>query len=154
MRCAKCGGIIHLDERCEKCGIDYREMLEGISHDEMRRLFKKIEEQENCCGITDLEASLMACELANSSLILPGRFNDDGLGFVQLPGPNKREYIALCTDMDEYRKCFDELTPLTNPWKYQLTLLEGGADGFVINPQGEVCFLEKEYIQRFFLEDE
>ena len=154
MRCAKCGGLIHLDEPCQECKIDYREMLEGISHEEMRRLFKKIEELESGCRNIDLEASLMACELENSSLILPASMDEDNMGFVQLPGPNKREYIALCTDMDEFRKCFDDLTPLTNSWKQQLTLLKGGADGFVINPMGEVCFLEKEYIQRYFLENE
>ena len=154
MRCSKCGGLIHLDEPCQECGIDYREMLEGISHEEMRRLFKKIEELESGCRNIDLEASLMACELENSSLILAASMDEDNMGFVQLPGPNKREYIALCTDMDEFRKCFDDLTPLTNSWKQQLTLLKGGADGFVINPLGEVCFLEKEYIQRFFLENE
>lgn len=154
MICPECGGTIHLDEPCEKCGVGYREMLEGISHDEMKRLFKKIEELEGGCCAIDIEASLMACELENSSLILPARMGEDSLGFVQLPGPRKREYIALCTDMDEFRKCFDELTPLTNPWKRQLTLLEGGADGFVINPLGEVCFLEMEFIRRFFLDNE
>ena len=154
MGCAKCGGLIHLEETCPECGIDYREMLEGISHEEMRRLFKKIEDLECCCESIDLEASLMACELENSSLILPASMDEDNMGFVQLPGPNKREYIALCTDMDEFRKCFDELTPLTNSWKQQLTLLESGADGFVINPMGEVCFLEKEFLKRFFLDNE
>ena len=153
MRCARCGGRILLDEKCEGCGIDYREMLEGISHEEMRRLFEKME-AEDCCGITDLDVSLLACELANSSLILPASMDDDKMGFVQLPGQKNRQYIALCTDMEEYRKCFDELTPLTNPWKYQLMLLEEGADGFIINPQGEVCFLEMDFIKQFFLDDE
>jgi hypothetical protein len=154
MRCAKCGGLIHLDEDCPECGIGYREMLEGISHEEMRRLFKKIDELECECRCIDLEASLMACELENSSLILPASMDEDNMGFVQLPGPNNRQYIALCTDMDEFRKCFDELTPLTNSWKQQLTLLEGGADGFVINPMGEVCFLEMEFLKQYFLDDE
>ena len=154
MRCAKCGGMIHVDEPCQECGIDYREMLEGISHEEMRRLFKRIDDLECGCQSIDLEASLMACELESSSLILPASMDEDNTGFVQLPGPNNREYIALCTDMDEFRKCFDELTPLTNSWKRQLALLEGGADGFVINPQGEVCFLEMEFLKRFFIDNE
>ena len=88
MRCAKCGGLIHLDEDCPECGIGYREMLEGISHEEMRRLFKKIDELEGECRCIDLEASLMACELENSSLILPASMDGDNMGFVQLPGPN------------------------------------------------------------------
>ena len=154
MRCAKCGGMIHIDEKCEDCGVDYREMLEGISHDEMRNLFKKIKELESEHKSIDLEASLMACELENSSLILPASFEEDCTGFVQLPGPKNKQYIALCTDMDEFRKCFDELTPLTNSWKRQLKLLECGAEGFVINPMGEVCFLEMEFIKRYFLDDE
>lgn len=154
MRCAICGGAIDLNETCKGCGIEYDEMLEGISHPEMRRLFKRIEEKQDCCSHFDLEASLMACELENSSLILPAHIDGDKWGVVQLPGPKKRQYIALCTDMEEFNKCFSELTPLTNPWKNQLLLLESGADGFVINPAGEVCYLEGEYLDRFFSCDE
>ena len=154
MRCASCGGNILWDEPCDRCGIEYDEMLANISHPEMRRLFKRIDEMQDCCCDISLEASLMACELENSSLILPAMIDGDSWGIVQLPGPKKKEYIALCTDMEEFNKCFSQLTPLTNSWKRQLELLEAGADGFVINPLGEVCFLEREYLDRYFSGDE
>ena len=154
MRCPNCGGMIYPNEACNDCGIEYDEMINGISHPEMRKLFKRIEKLENNRESIEIESSLMACELENSSLILPARIDEDTWGFVVLPGPENRQYIALCTDMDEFNKCFGELMPLTNSWKRQLELLEGGADGFVINPMGEVCFLEREFLDRYFLSEE
>ena len=147
MRCAKCGGLIHLDEDCPECGIGYREMLEGISHEEMRRLFEKME-AEDCCGITDLDVSLLACELMNSSLLFLVRDLGDGKAGLVCMSVDRHKFVPLFTDIGECEK------PLTNSWKQQLTLLEGGADGFVINPMGEVCFLEMEFLKQYFLDDE
>ncbi len=154
MRCPKCGGMVHPNEPCQDCGIDYDDMIAGISHPEMKKLFKRIEKLESEGESIEIESSLMACELENSSLILPAKIDDESWGFVVLPGPNERDYIALCTDKEEYDKCFSELTPLTNSWKRQLRLLDIGADGFVINPLGEACFLEREFLERFFPGDE
>ena len=79
-------------------------MLANISHDEMRRLFARIEElMENHKSI-DIEASLMACELLNSSLILPAQIGDDSLGFLRIPGFDDNYYVVFCTDMNEFEK--------------------------------------------------
>ena len=154
MRCPNCGGMVHPNEPCQDCKTEYDKLIDDISHPEMRKLFKKIKKLENDGESIEIESSLMACELENSSLILPARIDGDNWGFVVLPGPNDRQYIALCTDKEEYDKCFSDLTPLTNSWKRQLGLLAIGADGFVINPAGEVCFLEREFLDRYFPNEE
>ena len=150
MICARCGGTIHVNEACEDCRISYEEMLDSISHKEMKNLFKKIESKGECCSNVDLEASLMACELAGSSMILPAEIDGDSFGWVELPGPKGKKYIVLCTDMDEYHKAFDEVTPLTNSWRRLLKLLHKDCGGFLINPFGESCYVEMGFIERFF----
>lgn len=153
MICASCGGTIHVNESCRDCRIGYDEMLDSISHDEMRRLFAKIESQGECCRNSDIEASLMACELVSSSLIIPAQVDGDSFGVVELPGPGGKRYIALCTDMEEYHKGFDEITPLTNSWRMIVKLLHKGCGGFLINPFGEACIIEMDFIKQFFGED-
>ena len=153
MKCANCGGTIRVNQPCEDCGIAYDEMLANISHDEMRRLFKRIEELEENRKSIDIEASLMACELVNSSLILPAQIEGNSFGFIQIPGPDDNLYIVLCTDMGEFDKFKSRFTPLTNSWKKFLKLLDEGADGFVVNLFDEVCFLGKPFIDQYFRED-
>jgi hypothetical protein len=150
MICASCGGTIHVNQACEDCGIKYMEMLNGIQHHEMKRLFKKIEEIQKHHGNIDMEASLMACELANASLILPAQIDDNSMGIVELPGPKNKKFIALATDMDEFNKGFEDLTPLTNPWNIILDLLHDDVEGFVINPFDEVVFLGRSFLNPFF----
>lgn len=153
MRCANCGGTIHVNEPCVDCGIAYDEMLANISHDEMRRLFARIEElMENHKSI-DIEASLMACELLNSSLILPAQIGDDSLGFLRIPGFDDNYYVVFCTDMNEFEKFKSDFTPLTNSWRMFLELLEEESDGIVINLFDEACFLGKPFIDQFFRGD-
>ena len=150
MRCANCGGTIHINEPCEDCGIAYDEMLEAISHPEMRRLFRRIEDLQENHKSVEVEASMMACELLNSSLILPAKINDDSFGFIHLPADRKNSFIVLCTDMDEFRH-FEEmdLTPLTNSWDRFLELLEKN-DGVAINIFDVACFIDKNFMRRFF----
>lgn len=65
-------------------------MINGISHPEMKRLFKRIKKQQENHADTMMEESLMACELLNSSLILPIRKNEDIREVLQIPGPAAR----------------------------------------------------------------
>ncbi|WP_405293940.1 hypothetical protein [Methanobrevibacter sp.] len=153
MICANCGGKIHYKKPCSDCGIEYMDMLKGITHPEMKRIFKRMEKIQSEHGDLNLETSLMACELVNSSLIVACRLGDEGLEIVFLPGPKGRQFIALCTDMDEYGKCFDDLIPMTNPWKHVLDLLTEDVEGFVINPLGECCFIGRGLLDEYFLND-
>ena len=148
MICASCGGTIHVNESCKDCGIEFKRMLNDISHGEMKRLFKRID--ENNSRNIDLEASLMACELLNSSLILPACIENDRLGIVQLPGIKNRKFIAVVTDMDEFNQGFKSLTPLTNSWQRLLDLLDDDVEGFVINPFGECCYLGRDFLNPYF----
>ena len=150
MICANCGGTIHIGKPCEDCGIEYKTMINSIRHPEMKRLFKKIDEIQTRHGNIDIESSLMACELLNSSLILPAKVEKDALGIVELPGPKNKKFIALATDMDEFNKGFEELTPLTNSWNLFLDLLHDGVEGFVINPFSEAVVLGRGFLNPYF----
>ena len=148
MRCANCGGTIHVNEPCCDCGIDYKTMMNGISHNELKRLFKIIKEKEN--QDFTYEMSLAACELENSSMILPVMIDGDSRGIVELPGIRNMKFIAIATDMEEFDKCFEDFTPMTNSWDMFMDLLYDGVEGFVVNPLGETCFLGRNFLIPFF----
>ena len=79
MICAKCGGEVLVNEKCDKCGIEYSEMIEGIRHDELLKLLEKIEEMLSNHQSIELEESLLACELANSHFLVPAEARDNGI---------------------------------------------------------------------------
>ena len=43
MICPKCGGNFSLNQNCERCNTPYSEIIEDIRHDEMKRLFLKMD---------------------------------------------------------------------------------------------------------------
>ena len=90
MKCTNCGGTIHINEACTKCGIAYDDMINSIEHPEIKRLFKTIEKRQNNREGIEMEESLMACELLNSSMILPIRRTDKGMDALQIPGSTAR----------------------------------------------------------------
>ena len=151
MRCASCGGTIDVDEHCEDCGIDYMDMLNAIEHREMKRLFVKMEEMIRNHEDVTLESSLLACEFENSSFILPVILDEDSISVINLPGPDNNNYIAILTDMDEFRNpFFENITPLTNSWEAILTLRNDASNGFVINPLNEAVVISNEYLKDYF----
>lgn len=153
MKCANCGGKTHYKKPCEDCGIEYMDMLEDISHPEIKRIIKRVEDIQDNHGDIYLEASLMACELENSSLIVAGTVDEEGFELVHVPGPEDKLFIVLCTDMDEYRKCDYDMIPMTNSWEHVLGLLREEVEGFVINPLGECCFIGRGLLGPYFLSD-
>ena len=170
MICANCGGTIHINEKCEDCDIEYDEMLENITHPEMKSLFRKIEKIQSEKGDMSIEESLMACELVNSSFIIPANIKDESISFLRLPGPDDKLYYVVFTDMNEYNEAIEEIgvmlngfeecdifiknsTPLTNSWKILLTLLEYDSDGFFINMASDGVFLGRPFIEQYFQED-
>lgn len=151
MICANCGGTIHVNSPCEDCKISYEDMINNISHMEMKRLFKKMYTLMQDHQDITLEESLLACELENSSFILPTLLKEDDLGIIQLPNNDGKKYIALCTDIEEFKKFKnDELTPITNSWSNLLKLLNDNCEGFVINVFSEECVLSRKYLDDFF----
>ena len=150
MICAKCGGEILLNESCDNCGIGYEEMINCIDHSEMKRLFKRIEKNhEN----TEIDESLMACELLNSTLILPIRESPEGRAVLQIPGPGGKRYIGIFTDIDEFKRGNVEMTLFTSSWSMLMDLLGGDVEGFVINVFGEGVFLGGDFLDEYFGDD-
>ena len=114
----------------------------------MKRLFKKIEKHQDEHTNIIIKESLMACELANSSLILPARLEDDCLGVIRMPVKGRGHYLVVCTDMEEFES-LGSFTPLTNSWHRFLELLEDG-DGVAINIKSDACFLENKFLKQYF----
>ena len=153
MICPKCGGNFHLNESCQKCRTAYSEVIEGIRHDEMKKLFLKIEDLMKHHRNFDIEESLLACELINSSLLIPLIITDDQVTVKTVEDYKKRRFMLLFTDKEEYDKNVTDIPPTTNPFWAILDLLEDGIEGFVINSGGVGCELTRKFLNRFFLED-
>ena len=150
MICANCGGTIHINEACTKCGIAYDDMINSIEHPEIKRLFKTIEKRQNNREGIEMEESLMACELLNSSMILPIRLTDKGMDALQIPGPDGKTYLAIFTDIDEFKRGNVEMTPVTNSWDLLIALLNDSLNGFVINVFGEAVIFTRDFLDLYF----
>ena len=150
MICAKCGGTIHINEACTKCGIAYDEMINSIEHPEIKRLFKTIEKRQNNHEDILIEESLMACELLNSSMILPIRLTDKGMDALQIPGPDGKTYLAIFTDIDEFKLGNVEMTPVTTSWSLLMNLLNDNLNGFIINVFGEAVIFTRQFLDVYF----
>ena len=153
MICASCGGIIHIDEPCTKCSIAYDDMINSIRHQEIKRLFQTIEKRQNNREGIEMEESLMACELVNSSMILPIRLTDNGMDALQIPGPDGKLYLAIFTDIEEFRLGNVEMTPVTNSWKLLIDLLNDSLNGFVVNVFGEAVIFTREFLDLYFKDE-
>ena len=150
MICANCGGTIHVNKPCKDCGISYDDMMNNISHEEMKRLFRKFGDIQMNQEEMFIEESLMACELENSSLILPAQITENSVGYISVPNPEgEGKFIVLCTDMDEFRNFEEDFTPLTNSWKCFMLLLDDD-EGFAINIFGECCVLGRGFLDQYF----
>ena len=150
MICPKCGGNISVNENCSKCGVSYDKMIDDISHDEMIRLLNRIYELMSQHKNIEIEASLLACELVNSSLLVPVDMHDDHMSVAGVQNFNGKKFIMLFTDSEEYDKCNFNYKPRTNPFYRILELLEDDLDGFVINAGSMQCELSREYLKTYF----
>ena len=150
MKCANCGGTIHINEACTKCGIAYDDMINSIEHPEIKRLFKTIEKRQNNHEGIEMGESLMACELLNSSMILPIRLTDNGMDALQIPCPDGKTYLAIFTDIDEFKLGNVEMTPVTNSWDLLIALLNDSLNGFVINVFGEAVIFTRDFLDLYF----
>ena len=153
MICPKCGGIIHVDENCDKCGIDYHEMIDSIRHDEMKKLFVKIEELQLEHKRIGIEESLFAVELINSSLLIPLDVTDNRLSIMTV-SDGKHDFILLFTDKDAYETYVKEdIKPRTNPFNMILDLLDDDFEGFLINLGSETCAIGRKFLDKYFLDN-
>jgi hypothetical protein len=152
MMCSRCGGHISMHSNCEKCNISYEEMIATTRHDEMKELFRKIKRMDENHENTDIEASLLACELLNSTLLIPVTFEGDSIGYSVGKDSRNRSYILLFTDKEEYDKTITGIDPYTPEFKRGILPLLEDHDGFSINKDGEVFNIGKEYFEVFFSE--
>jgi hypothetical protein len=72
---------------------------------------------------------------------------------LSLRDSRNREYILLFTDKKEYDKNETDIKPATNPFSIILDLLEDSYEGFIINVDSEACFINRPFLERYFLEN-
>ena len=152
MICPKWGGNFSLNQNCERCNTPYSEIIEDIRHDEMKRLFLKMDELMESHKSIEIEESLLACELINSSLLVPITIIDDSLSVLTVKD-KKRNYILLFTDKEEYDKNNKDIPARTNPFRTILDLMDDHIDGFIINIASVACEIPRKYLEKYFLGD-
>lgn len=151
MICAKCGkGMVHQNMPCDNCGIEYDEMIDAISHDELIRLIERIDNNTCGCECMDLDESLLACELWNAHFLVPIKTFDGKLAAMAVEDEKGKNYIMIFTDRDEYNKINSDIAPATNPFEVCLDLLDEKFEGFVINVENQAFALSRGFLERYF----
>ena len=153
MFCIKCGGEIRADLPCTGCGMQYDEMMAGIHHEELIKLFERISVLESNNESTEIEQSLLACELANSHLLVSVRIDGGNLHFATTPDEDGNQFIMLFTDRDEYDKVGFKNNPVTVPFREYVRIVGPDCAGFVINVRTFPCCIPKEFLEKFFGDD-
>ena len=124
--------------------------MSEYNHDELKRLFLEIKKaMMNHEDITLLE-SLLACELANSNLLIPEILTEGPQVLDEIGINCDNEYIPLFTDEDELKDC--ENIKLTRmPFRSILALLSDKVKGISINVFSKNFILIKiEYLNEYF----
>ena len=150
MFCIKCGGEIRADKPCTGCGMKYDEMMDSISHEDLIRLFERIEELESGKKSTELEQSLLACELLNSHLLVCVEIMGETLHFASTPDVNGNQFIMLFTDRAEYDKVGFKKNPVTVPFEEYVKIVGRDCAGFVVNVRSSACCIPVAFLEKYF----
>ena len=150
MMCMKCGGILHPNETCQDCGADYKEQIQSVRHDEMRKLFLKIEKTEKANEYSEVEESLMAAEVANSHLLVAVDFVGRRMMVKSFRDGDGKIYILLFTDLEEYEKMNYDVPAQAMPISLLAPLLGKKYAGFIVNVKSEAVFLTRKFVEKYF----
>ena len=154
MICLKCGGNIWIDSNCDRCGVSYNDMIGSISHNEMLKLLKRLRKKMQNHENTDIEESLLAVELMNSSLLVPTALTEGGFVVMTAFYDEGHEFILAFTDKGEYERHKNQNYQLLAwPFDALLELVGKGMEGLAINVGIDGCMLEKEFLMKYFSDD-
>ena len=64
--------------------------------------------------------------------------------------PDGKTYLAIFTDIDEFKRGNVEMTPVTNSWDLLIALLNDSLNGFVINVFGEAVIFTRDFLDLYF----
>jgi hypothetical protein len=117
----------------------------------MKRLFSQIADSIRQRKSVDIESSLLACELENSSLLVAAEIKNDMVSFTSVKTSKNRTFILAFTDINEYGKCIEGIDPVPLPFTEILQITgRGDVEGILINAEGIACEINNEYLDRFF----
>lgn len=150
MICPRCGGEFSPKQNCLVCGSSYTEIINAIRHDELKNLFEKMDDLQLSHDGIEITESLLACELSNSSFLIPLTAENDQIAVMTVEDDKKRRYITLFTDYDAYQEYIKSIPPMTNPFWVIMDLLDERMEGFVINPNDEACEISRKFLNRYF----
>lgn len=153
MLCIRCGGEIRSDQPCTGCGMQYDEMMADISHEELIKLFERIARLESDNESTEIEQSLLACELSNSHLLVCVEINGQNLHFASTPDEDGDMFIMLFTDRKEYDKIEFKNNPVTVPFREYVRIVGKDCAGFVIDVRSSAFCIPRKFLEKFFGDD-
>lgn len=150
MICPRCGGTIRQYETCDTCGVSYDEMIDSISHDEMKKLFKRVSGMIENHEDISIEESLLAVELKNSSLLVPLKRDDETLAIKTVEDKCHRMFLPVFTDKEAYENAIKDIDPFTNHFGMIVNLLDDNFADIVINMDEIACELPRKFLEKYF----
>ena len=112
--------------------------IEEIKHERLRELL-------NLENMTDDDASEIWEEFFKSTLITGCVDTDDGTNFVLIWDDENKPHLPLFTDIDEFKKIFDDYKEDVFPQSYYFTdLIKVAKRNLVINPASQSRVLDLE----------
>jgi len=121
---------------------DYEQMnLHTTTHENLKRVISELKSYDDMNDAPRDVFEMLFLELINSNLIAAGDIHGDEAE-VAVASVGKMGWMALFTDMDEYRKAFPDfdIGAHKHPFKaYVEHMIKCGLDGMVINIKGD-CF--------------
>ena len=143
MICPVCGGNVYTDMACDGCNVAYDKMINGIRHDDMRKLMAKGHLSED-------DGMELVRELENSSFLVPTAHIDGQFHVMTVSDDKNSMFIPIFTDREEYDKNIDDIVAITNPFGLVLDLLDDRFEGFVVNVENEAFEIDSEFLNRHF----
>ena len=125
--------LSQFDEECE---------IEDIRNDDVREFLHKKE-------LCDDDAIEFGEKLLNSIMITGCVDADDGTNFVLIWNNENKAHLPLFTDIDEFKKIFDDYKEDVYPQAYHFTdLIKVAKEDLVINPASESLVLDPEMFKQ------
>ena len=131
---------------------DYEQMnLHTTTHENLKRVISELKSYDDMNDAPRDVFEMLFLELINSNLIAAGDIHGDEAE-VAVASVGKMGWMALFTDMDEYRKAFPDfdIGAHKHPFKaYVEHMIKCGLDGMVINIKGDCFVMPKDGVEGF-----
>lgn len=84
---------------------------------------------------------------------MPIRLTDKGMDALQIPSPDGKLYLAIFTDIEEFRLGNVEMASITNSWDLLIDLFNENISGFVVNVFSGGVIFTREFLDLYFADE-